>query len=101
MRLPAARIAAVGLVAVAAMTAVAYGPSASGADESPRLVGARRCPHVKGYLCSTLRVPLDYSGRRSGTLDLAVAAGTNRAAPRGVLVMLTGGPGQPGTPFAA
>jgi pimeloyl-ACP methyl ester carboxylesterase len=100
MSLLAARIALVGLAAVAAVTALAYGSSARGADEGPRLVGARQCPHEKGYVCSTLRVPLDYSGRRSGTLDLAVAAGTNRAAPRGVLVMLTGGPGQPGMPFA-
>src|SRR5262249_58454415 len=30
-----------------------------------------------------------------------VRAGRNRAAPRGVLVMLPGGPGQPGTRFAA
>ena len=30
------------------------------------------------------------------TLDLAVAAANNVDAPRGVLLMLTGGPGQPG-----
>jgi pimeloyl-ACP methyl ester carboxylesterase len=40
-----------------------------------------------------LRVPL---GADDQTLELAVAAADNVDAPRGVLLMLTGGPGQPG-----
>ena len=46
-----------------------------------------------------LTVPLDHSGHVPGTLRLQVAAGNNTGAPRGVLLFLTGGPGQPGVPF--
>ena len=49
-------------------------------------------------MCSTLRVPLDYSGR-PGRSGLAVAA--RRGGPRDVLFVLTGGPGQPGVPYIA
>ena len=56
-------------------------------------------PTLAGFTCSTLSVPLDHSGRRPGTLDLQVAAANNVDAPRGVLLFLTGGPGQPGVPF--
>jgi pimeloyl-ACP methyl ester carboxylesterase len=44
-------------------------------------------------------VPLDHAGETAGTLALAVGIQTARAAPRGVLLFLTGGPGQPGIPF--
>jgi pimeloyl-ACP methyl ester carboxylesterase len=53
-----------------------------------------------------LTVPLDHAGlhpgpRRDGQLALQVAMTDNAVAPRGVLVFLTGGPGQPGVPFAS
>jgi pimeloyl-ACP methyl ester carboxylesterase len=51
---------------------------------------------VEGFTCTTLRVPLGVDGQ---TLELAVAAADNVDAPRGVLLMLTGGPGQPGVPL--
>ncbi len=70
------------------------GAGASG----PSLTGSHPCPAQRGFTCATLRVPLDWSGRVKGTLDLAVAAGP--AAPR-VLIVLTGGPGQPGVPYIA
>jgi pimeloyl-ACP methyl ester carboxylesterase len=70
------------------------GAGASG----PRLLAPHGCPTQPGFTCSTLRVPLDWSGRVKGTLDLAVAAGPS--APRTLLV-LTGGPGQPGAPYIA
>jgi pimeloyl-ACP methyl ester carboxylesterase len=54
---------------------------------------------VTGFTCSTLSVPLDHSGRVGGQLDLKVAARDDASARRGVLVLLTGGPGQPGVPF--
>jgi len=69
----------------------------TGSAAGPRLEGSHPCEAAAGYTCSTLRVPLDYSGRVKGTLDLAVAAGP--PAPRGVLLVLTGGPGQPGAPY--
>ena len=67
----------------------------------PALTGAHACPGQAGFECSTLTVPLDYSGRIGGTLRLAVAARRGGSAPRGVLLVLTGGPGQPGVPFIA
>ncbi|MBV9334996.1 MAG: alpha/beta fold hydrolase [Solirubrobacterales bacterium] len=65
----------------------------------PLLTGAHPCPSQPGFTCSTLRVPLDHAGQTGGTLALAIGATTARAAPRGVLLFLTGGPGQPGIPF--
>ncbi|TDD13088.1 alpha/beta fold hydrolase [Kribbella turkmenica] len=56
----------------------------------------RSVPCVAGFTCTTLRVPL---GVDNQTLDLTVAAADNVDAPRGVLLMLTGGPGQPGVPL--
>jgi pimeloyl-ACP methyl ester carboxylesterase len=69
----------------------------SGAAPGPALAGAHPCPRSAAYTCSTLTVPLDYTGRVKGTLRLAVAAGPR--APQGVLLILTGGPGQPGAPY--
>ncbi len=66
----------------------------------PRLADPHPCPGVSGFTCSTLAVPLDHSGGRAGSLSLQVAASDNEAAPRGVLLVLTGGPGQPGVQFA-
>jgi pimeloyl-ACP methyl ester carboxylesterase len=60
---------------------------------------ATRCPDAPGFTCSTLTVPLDRSGKVRGTLKLRVAV-QDVSGPRGVLVFLTGGPGQPGEPFA-
>ncbi|NUR77797.1 MAG: alpha/beta fold hydrolase [Thermoleophilia bacterium] len=59
---------------------------------------AHPCPRVAGFTCSTLDVPLDHSGRVSGLLHLAVGTADNESAPRGVLLVITGGPGQPGVP---
>ena len=44
-------------------------------------------------------MPLDHAGRAPGTLRLAVGYAAGGSAPHGVLVFLTGGPGQPGVPF--
>jgi pimeloyl-ACP methyl ester carboxylesterase len=78
--------------------ALALAPAASAAG--PRLDGAHACPETPGFTCSTLVVPLDHSGAVAGTLRLQVAAATNADAPRGILLFLTGGPGQPGAPYA-
>jgi pimeloyl-ACP methyl ester carboxylesterase len=66
---------------------------------APRLTGSHACPGAVGFSCSTLTVPLDRSGRRPGTLQLAVAASDNTNAPRGDLLLIAGGPGQPGLPL--
>jgi pimeloyl-ACP methyl ester carboxylesterase len=69
------------------------------AGPAPRLTVSHPCDNAKGFTCSTLLVPLDHSGRTPGDLRLAVAAADNADAPKGVLVALTGGPGQGGVDF--
>jgi pimeloyl-ACP methyl ester carboxylesterase len=44
-------------------------------------------------------VPLDHAGQAGGTLALAVGAASGNTKQHGVLLFLTGGPGQPGIPF--
>jgi pimeloyl-ACP methyl ester carboxylesterase len=67
--------------------------------KSGGLSGAAACPGLDGYICATLSVPLDHSGGTPGRLALKVAAADNTDAPAGVLLFLTGGPGQPGVPY--
>jgi pimeloyl-ACP methyl ester carboxylesterase len=66
----------------------------------PRLTGSQPCSEAPGFTCSNLTVPLDHQRRAPGELGLQVAV-QDGPAPRGVLVFLTGGPGQPGAPFGA
>ncbi|MEU4420836.1 alpha/beta fold hydrolase [Actinoplanes sp. NPDC024001] len=62
----------------------------------PALTEAQPCTEIATYTCSVLTVPLDRSGRVPGELRLRVAVADNADAPRGVLLVLSGGPGQPG-----
>jgi pimeloyl-ACP methyl ester carboxylesterase len=72
------------------------------ATPAPRLSGTHRCPQPTGaFDCSTLSVPRDPATAGGARLKLAVAVERRRTAPRGALVALSGGPGQPGLPFAA
>jgi len=66
---------------------------------APGLIARRPCPRAPGFTCATLRVPLDHAGRVAGTLALRVAVQDGGAARHGVLLFLSGGPGQPGVPF--
>ncbi|SDT83047.1 alpha/beta hydrolase fold [Streptomyces sp. TLI_053] len=63
------------------------------------ITGQAPCPQAPRFLCGTLTVPFDHSGATPGTLGLRVAMTGNSAAPRGDLLFLTGGPGQPGIPM--
>lgn len=81
---------AFGLALVMAVPASAS-TSASG---GPRLTGAHPCDGQPDFTCSTLTVPIDYTGRVPGTLQLQVATENNVGAPKGVLLFLSGGPGQ-------
>lgn len=65
----------------------------------PSLNDPHPCPAIAGFTCASLTVPLDYAGQARGTLQLAVGVQSETAAPQGVLVLLTGGPGQPGLPL--
>src|SRR3954466_12656925 len=73
--------------------------SGSAAARSSGLHGAHPCPGANGYTCATLDVPLDHAHPGRGTLHLQVGMGDNVHAPRGVLLVLSGGPGQPGLPI--
>jgi pimeloyl-ACP methyl ester carboxylesterase len=66
-----------------------------------RLTAAHPCRGARGFTCSSLTVPLDHSERAPGELRLPVAVADNADAPKGVLVDLTGGPGQGGVAFVA
>ncbi|MBC9712049.1 alpha/beta fold hydrolase [Streptomyces sp. TRM66268-LWL] len=93
-----AGLLAAALITIAACTGAA--PPAEGAAQAgPRLTDPRPCPELTDVTCSDLVVPLDRSGKQPGTLKLQVATGNNTDAPRGVLLLLTGGPGQPGVEF--
>ncbi|MGH3827778.1 MAG: alpha/beta fold hydrolase, partial [Pseudonocardiaceae bacterium] len=68
--------------------------------------GPFRGPGGVTFSCATLSVPLDHAGlragpQRPGRLSLQVAMADNITAPRGVLVWLAGGPGEPGVGLTA
>jgi pimeloyl-ACP methyl ester carboxylesterase len=89
---------------VTALVAGLAGPASAArtpqrASAGPKLADPHPCAGKTGYTCSTLTVPLDHRGRVPGTLDLQVATADNVDAPKGTLLFLTGGPGQPGVPF--
>ena len=73
---------------------LATGTPVSAAPAGPRLTGAHPCADQPDFTCSMLTVPIDYSGRVPGTLQLQVASENNLGAPKGVLLFLSGGPGQ-------
>jgi pimeloyl-ACP methyl ester carboxylesterase len=58
--------------------------------------GLQACPGLAGFSCGKLEVPVDRADPARGKLALKVAVADNADAPKGVLVLLTGGPGQPG-----
>ena len=82
---------------IAAATLVVAAGSA--AAPPPSLHDAAPCAGSTAFTCSTIDVPLDYSGSTPGTLQLHVAASDQADAPRGVLLVLTGGPGVASVPI--
>ena len=78
----------------------AAAPAAPAAPATEALTGAHPCAGLPELTCSFLTVPLDRSGAVRGTLRLQVAMAANAGAPHGTLLFLTGGPGQPGVPYA-
>ena len=72
------------------------------ARSAQRLAGLKDvhpCPGIAGFSCGSLSVRLDPFGSVPGRLSLRVAVSDVASAPRGVLLFLTGGPGEPGVPF--
>src|SRR6188472_365908 len=88
-----------GAVHSAATRATAATRAPPAPPPAPRLAGSHPCPRAPGFTCSLLVVPLDHAGRTPSQLRLAVAAADNADAPKGVLLALTGGPGQGGVAF--
>jgi len=73
--------------------------AATSAAAGLRDVGS--CAESAGFHCGRLVVPLDHKQPGGRTLDLAVAVEAEAPASRGVLLVLTGGPGQGGLGFVA
>lgn len=73
------------------------------APSTAHAIAFKPCKGQPGFGCATLEVPLDRTGTVPGTVKLKVAAQTSRRARsrQGVLVALSGGPGQGGVDFAS
>ncbi len=81
-------------LATAAVTAATAAVSLGLAPAAGAALGFAPCQGSTSVKCGNVSVPLDWSGAVPGTVSLAVeelpAAGT----PRGVMMMIAGGPGQ-------
>jgi pimeloyl-ACP methyl ester carboxylesterase len=89
MRIPLLLLLVVGLFLVAGHASA----------RTAGLHGTHPCPGVTGFTCATLDVPLDHADPARGSLHLQVGMGDNTNASHGVLLVLSGGPGQPGLPI--
>jgi pimeloyl-ACP methyl ester carboxylesterase len=78
------------------LVVAAFAVAGSASARSSALHDSHPCAGVIGYTCATLDVPLDRAHPGRATLHLQVGMGDNVKAPRGVLLVLSGGPGQPG-----
>ncbi len=82
-------------------------PVESGSDEPPRRALARFYEQglswqaCGDHQCARLEVPLDYAQPRGRTIELALLRVPARAERRASLVVNPGGPGAPGTQYAA
>ncbi|WP_181442390.1 alpha/beta fold hydrolase [Streptomyces tateyamensis] len=78
------------------------GTATPGSTAGGALADRAPCPQATGFSCGTLTVPLDHGGSRPGQrLKLRVAVADNADAPKGDLLFLAGGPGQPGLPLVS
>ncbi len=84
---------------LALLLLAAFAVAGSASARAVGLHGAHPCPGASGFTCATLDVPLDRAHPARGTLHLQVGMGDNVHAPHGVLLVLSGGPGQPGLPI--
>jgi pimeloyl-ACP methyl ester carboxylesterase len=89
---------AAAVLTVLSLCACASPARTAGQFTPPGLRHIRACAAAPGFTCGDLSVPLNPFGPAAGHLSLQVGMSPG-AAPRGVLLFLTGGPGQPGVPF--
>src|SRR3954463_10372158 len=66
----------------------------AGAAQAHAAVTLTPCPGKASVECGTVPVPLDRTGRTPGTIPLHVEVLSAAAAPRGVMFLIAGGPGQ-------
>jgi pimeloyl-ACP methyl ester carboxylesterase len=89
------RLLSVLLVGLALALTLVSGARAAGAGQPAARIAWQSCPKVPGYLCGTLKVPLDYAAPARGSVNLAVME--HPVAPsKGVIVFNPGGPGESG-----
>jgi pimeloyl-ACP methyl ester carboxylesterase len=106
MRIGVLRLATAAAV-VAGLVSGCTGAPAGSAGQARAVQGfaglrdVRPCPGIAGFSCGSLSVRLDPFGSVPGRLSLRVAVSDVASAPRGVLLFLTGGPGEPGVPFVS
>lgn len=74
------------------MTAALASASSAGSEPSSGSVRPIGCGH--SVTCSDIRVPLDWSGHRPGTVSLQVEVSKPTGRSRGVMFLFAGGPGQ-------
>lgn len=80
------------------LAAIALAVACAGTAEAARTAP---CPGQRGFSCGSLAVPLDRAAPGGEQLRLRYAVQSGAAARRRpLLVALTGGPGQPGVPYA-
>ena len=99
LRALAATAVLLGLTSGCTGTTSRPGGQAPSAPDHAGLRDVQPCPGIPGFSCGSLSVRLDPFGLTPGRLSLRVAMSDVASAPHGVLVFLTGGPGQPGVPF--
>jgi pimeloyl-ACP methyl ester carboxylesterase len=101
MRRPSPALPLIALVTalVAGLCGSLAADAAPARHPTPALADPHPCPGLTGVTCAYLEVPLDRRGSVPDRLRLKVAMADNADAPRGVLLLLSGGPGQPGVPF--
>ena len=103
----AGRLSAIGhyrcvrVIAVVAVGCVLAGGAGASARQL-RTDGSHPCVNAPGFTCSILTVPLDHAGRTRWDARVSPSRRADDAtAPRGVLLLLTGGPGPAGRAGAA
>jgi pimeloyl-ACP methyl ester carboxylesterase len=74
-------------------------PTAASSALGPGFAAAFPCQTT--FTCATFSVPLDRAHPTTFKLPLQVAVETDRSAPRGVLLLLSGGPGAAAVPTAS
>ncbi len=85
-----------GLLALLALLAALLATASSAHAE----LRTAPCPGMREFGCTTIKVPLDRTGRLPGFLELRVAAQRPERSRRGVVLALSGGPGQGAVGFA-